>query len=226
MSYDLGMAVLIDGDGVNPEHFGRMLAWAARDRPVKIRRIYGSSDKLNTWMECIRNHCITPVINRTNYKNAADIMLAMDAAEMLHSKQVRSFCIVAHDNDFAGLVQWLHEKHAHVEVIWSSTLKEHNFSFQSGCDDSILEDELPYSDDPDPKAQEKLSGWKDAVRQVIKRHACEDGWMLLSEVRNRLKSNGQDIATRDYCHSKLSGLIDSCPEFEIRSERVRLRVQE
>ena len=223
-----GLAVLIDGDSVKPEYFGRVLVWAALNRTVEIRRIYGGCKKLNTWKECISSHGIESVINDTNYKNAADITLAVDAAEIHYSRHdINSFCIVTHDNDFAGLVRWLRRKEACVAVIWSSDPKEHKPSFEKECDYFIPIDNLPDPGNQDPEIQKKLLGWKDAVRKVIKEYANEEGWVLLSEVGNKLKSIGQGFDPHDYCHNKLSSLIKSCSEFETETgpERVKLRSQ-
>lgn len=223
-----GLAVLIDGDNMKPEYFGRVLIWATWNRTVKIRRIYGGSKKLNTWKKCIDSHGIESVINDTDYKNAADIMLAVDAAEIHYSKRdIGSFCIVTHDNDFAGLVKWLRGKGADVTVIWSSDPKEHKPSFESECDHFIPVDNLPDPGNQDPEIQKKLSGWKDAVREVIKKYANEEGWILLAEVGNKLRSIEQDFDPHDYCHNKLSSLIKSCSEFEIETgpERVKLSLQ-
>lgn len=220
-----GLAVLIDGDSVKPEYFERVLVWAARNRTVKIRRIYGGCKKLSTWEKCIDSHEIESVTNDTNYKNAADIMLAVDAAEIHYSGQdIDSFCIVTHDNDFAGLVKWLRGKGAYVTVIWSSDPEKHKPSFEDECDYFILIGNLPDSRNQDPEIQKKLLGWKDAVRKVIKEYANEEGWVLLSEVGNKLKSIGQGFDPHDYCHSKLSSLIKSCSEFETETgpERVKL----
>ena len=221
------VAVLIDGDNVEPRYFGRMLAWAARDKPVKIRRIYGSSEKLSAWTNCTTNHGIKHVNNPTAYENAADIMLAMDAAEILCSKLgVRDFCIVTHDNDFAGLVQWMHEKNVRVEVVWSSSPEKHKPSFRDMCDNFITVDELPHQDILEPEAREKLSEWKDMVVQAIKMHASNDGWALLSNVGNMMNLDMPGFKHADYCHKTLSSLIGSCPEFEIESDLVRLRCRE
>lgn len=221
------VAVLIDGDNVEPRYFGRMLAWAARDKPVKIRRIYGSSEKLGAWANCTANHGIKRVSNPTTYANAADIMLAMDAAEIFCSKLgVRDFCIVTHDNGFAGLVQWMCEKDARVEVVWSSSPEMHKPSFKDTCDGFITVDELPHHGILEPKAREKLSEWKDAAVQAIKTHAGNDGWALLSDVRNTMNSDMPGFKHADYCHKTLSSLVGSCPEFEIESDLVRLRCRE
>ena len=220
------LAVLIDGDFINPAHFGRVFAWAARSNEVIIRRIYGDHDKLEHWKECISNHGIESVPSYAKYKNAADIVLAVHAAEILYSnKEIGGFCIVTNDNDFAGLVKWIRDKGAYVAVVWSSSKDKHTPSFEDECNDFEYIDKLPPSDNPDPAARRKLSGWKEAVREAVYMPAREGGWALLSDVGSRLKEAGRGSDYRAYCHGDLLSLVRSCPEFETETgpDRVRSR---
>ena len=144
------IAVLIDGDFINPTNFGRVLAEAARCGEVVIRRIYGSPVKLSDWKEDIKRHEIEPVPTHASGKNIADVTLIINAVEILHSeKWINGFCIVTNDNDFAGLVIWLRKKGAFVEVIWSSDPVKHKPSFKDKCDKFKHIDELPESGDLD-----------------------------------------------------------------------------
>ena len=125
------LAVLIDGDSIDPEHLGRVLAKAGRYGTTSIRCIYGDHDKLSSWEECISNHGIESVPNSATYKNAADVMLIIDTAEILRSgRGIDGFCIIASDNDFAGLARWIRENKAYVAVIWSSGQNEHTPFFE------------------------------------------------------------------------------------------------
>ena len=218
------LAVLIDGDSINPAYFGRVLAEASRHGTVAIRRIYGNRGKLSDWEECISNHGIEPVLNSTTYKNAADIILTIHAVEILYSKkEINGFFIVTSDNDFAGLVKWIRDKGAYVAVVWSSSKEKHTPSFKDECNDFEYIDKLPPSDDPDPAAQGRLSDWKEAVREAVCMSAREDGWALLSDVGNKLKEIGHDFDYRAYCHGRLLPLVESCPEFETETEPDRVR---
>ena len=223
MSSDLRqLAVLIDGDSIDPECLGRVLAEADRHGTVTIRRIYGDQDRLSYWEKCINNYGIESVPNSTTYKNAADVTLIIDAAEILRSgeKGIGGFCIVTSDNDFAGLARWIRKKGAYVVVIWSSSPHKHEPSFEDECDAFMHVVDLPQADDLDPAAKRKLSGWKGMARKAICMYAQEDGWALLSNVGESLKG----INPRDYCHSQLLSLMKSCQEFETRDSRwVRLR---
>ena len=90
---------------------------------------------------------------------------------------------------------------------------------------TVYIEELSPLDNPDPAAQRKLSGWKEAVREAVHMSAREDGWALLSDVGNKLKEIGRDFDYRAYCHGDLLPLVKSCPEFETETgpDRVRSR---
>ena len=222
------LAVLIDGDFIDPADFGRVFAWAAGKGEVTMRRIYGNRVKLSDWRKCIDNHRIEPVSNYADGKNAADFTMTIDAMDILHTREdVNGFCIVVADNHFASLAKRLCKEEYFVAVLWGSRLNEHESSFKDECGVFRHVDELPPVDDPDPAAYKALSVWKDAVRDAIRMSAREEGWALLSDVGNMLKATGCEFDPSDYCHGKLFSLIESCSEFETKAgpERVRLRPQ-
>ena len=215
------LAVLIDGDFVEPELLGRVLAEASRHGTLDIRRIYGNREKLSDWKECIRRHGIEPVPNYASGRNAADITLIIDAMDMLNSGRVDGFCIVASDNHFAGLTSRIHKEGIFVVGIGSSDKPPS--SFKSACDGFRYVEDLPPSPNPDPVAQEALSGWKEAVKAAIRMSAPDGDWALLSTVGNNLKETGSALDPHAYCHGQLLSLIGSCPEFEVDLDRMRLR---
>ena len=221
------LAVLIDGDFIDPADFGRVFAWAAGSGEVTMRRIYGNREKLSDWRKCIDNHRIEPVNNYADGRNAADFTMTIDAMDILHTREdVSGFCIVTADNHFASLAKRLCKEEYFVAVLWSSRLNEHEPSFKDECDVIMHVDELPPMNDPDPAAHKALSVWKDAVRDAIRMPARREGWALLSDVGNMLKTR-REFDPSDYCHGKLLSLIESCSEFETKAgpERVRLRPQ-
>ena len=221
------LAVLIDGDYIDPAYFGRVLAEAGRHGIVDIRRIYANHVKLSCWEECISNHGIESVPNSATYKNAADVMLIIDAAEILRSgKGIDGFCIVTNDNDFAGLARWIREQGAYIAVIWSSDQNEHTPSFEDECDAFMYVADLSHVDNQDLTAQRKLLGWKEAVIDAVRMTAQKGGWALLSDVGNKLKETERDFDYRAYCHSELLPLVKSCQEFEVQEpDQMRLRHQ-
>ena len=221
------IAVLIDGDSIDPAYFGRVLVEADRHGTVEIRRIYSNHVKLSCWEECISNHGIESVPNSTTYKNAADVTMIIDAAEILHSgKGIDGFCIVTNDNDFAGLARWIREKGTYVAVIWSSDQNKHTPSFENEYDAFMYVADLSPTDNPDLTAQRRLSGWKEAVIDAIRVKAQKGGWARLSDVGNELKETGHNFDYRTYCHKELLSLVKSCPEFEVQEpDQMRLHHQ-
>ena len=220
------LAVLIDGDSIEPADFGRVFAWAAGRGEVILRRIYGNREKLSYWSKCIDKHGIEPVDNYADGGNAADFTMTIDAMDIIHSqKDVNGFCIVAADNHFASVVKRLGKEERFVAVLWSLGPNKPELSFKNGCDVFMRVDELPHADDPDPATRESQSIWKDAVRDAVYKLAPGEGWALLSDVGNLLKATGHDFTPSDYCHGNLFSLIKSCPEFETMAdpERTRLR---
>ena len=214
------LAVLIDGDFVKPKFLGRVLAEAGRRGTIGIRRIYGDEVKMSKWAECIDRHGITTVPNYAKGRNAADITLIIDAVDMLRSGKADGFCIVASDNHFAGLAGRIRKKGIYIMGIGS--LKNKPSAFKEKCDDFKYVDDLPLSDNPDPAAQKVLSDWKGDVKNAILKSAPDGGWVLLSKVGDNLKVAGVSIKPRYYCHGRKPSLFDSCLEFEVKDNRVRL----
>ena len=112
------LAVLIDGDSIDPTDFGRVFAWVASRGEVVMRRIYGNHRKISDWRKCIGNHRIEPVNNYADGRNAADFTMTIDAMDIFHAwKDINGFCIVVADNHFASLARRLCKKEYFVVVL-------------------------------------------------------------------------------------------------------------
>ena len=209
------LAVLIDGDSLDPGSLGRIMAEASRHGNVVIRRIYGNYDNLSYWAECIRHHKIKPVLNPARYKNAADIALIIDAVEVLCSgEKIDGFCIVASDNDFAVMANWIRRKEIFVVGIGSSKTPPIDFKYE--CDVFRYIEDLPPLDNPDPTVQRDLANWKEVVKKAVDVSAGENGWALLSKVGSNLKEIKPVLDLRSYCHNNLLSLVKSCTEFDVQ----------
>ena len=113
-SATLPLAVLIDGDNAQPSLIEDVLAEAAKHGDVIIRRIYGdwTTKELSGWKDYINSHAITPMqqFRNTVGKNSTDSAMIIDAMEILHSKDVRGFCLVSSDSDYTSLAIKIREK--------------------------------------------------------------------------------------------------------------------
>lgn len=104
------VAVLVDGDNISGKHAAAILARAATHGEPTITRVYLDTQRGLDWSSAFGYR----VIHAGNGKNAADILLALDAMEMLLTKGVQSFVIASSDGDFTHLAMRLRESGAKV----------------------------------------------------------------------------------------------------------------
>jgi hypothetical protein len=111
--FDRPLAFLVDGDNATASLVPQMLAEAGRHGAVIIRRVYGdwASGRLASWKPAVQEHALLPIQQFANVagKNATDSALIIDAMDILHSGEVRGFCIVSSDSDYTRLATRLRE---------------------------------------------------------------------------------------------------------------------
>ena len=107
------VALIIDADNATPKLIDRMLAEAAKQGAVTIRRIYGDWTKPNMtgWKDILNDHAIQPIqqFRYTVGKNATDSAMIIDAMDILHANVVDAFCIVSSDSDYTRLATRIRE---------------------------------------------------------------------------------------------------------------------
>ena len=107
------LAVLIDGENASPRHARAVFDTAGKIGAAAVRRIYGdfSKGRLASWSGVIRSYPIVPCHRPAHArgKNAADIALAIDAMDPMHSARLEGFLPVGSDSDFTRLAQRLRE---------------------------------------------------------------------------------------------------------------------
>ena len=214
----LNLAVLIDGDNINPAYLGRIFAWATDHGDVIMRRIYCNDIVQSSWKKCINVHKLSHVKNYADGRNATDFTMTIDAIDITTArKNIDGFCIVAADNGYVSLVNRLHRNHF-VAVLWCHDLNKPSPSFGYECDEFVYVAKLPENNDPDADV---LPAWKDIIKKAVVKSAGRDGWAYISDVGGRLNQ----LKLSDYCHTRLATLIETCDEFEILTDRqlVRLR---
>ena len=101
------IALLIDADNSPAKSIQKILSELARHGKVNIRRAYGNwtSRNLKGWEAVLQENAIQPIqqYDLTKGKNATDIAMAIDAMDMLYTKQIDTFCLVTSDCDFTPL---------------------------------------------------------------------------------------------------------------------------
>lgn len=121
-------ALLIDGENYPAVQANVALEIARRQGHLVVQRVYANwSRPVNqAWIEPVARYGLQPVHHErvaTN-KNATDILLVVEAMDLLYGKQIDRFCLVTGDSDYVPLVKRLRKAGKEVIVIGSEHTAE------------------------------------------------------------------------------------------------------
>ncbi|MFU8926009.1 NYN domain-containing protein [Acinetobacter puyangensis] len=148
------LAVLIDADNSSVNSIQSVLEEVAKYGIASVKRVYGdwSSETLKSWREVLLPHAITPVqqFAYTKGKDATDMILIIDAMDLLYGGALDGFCIVSSDSDFTPLASRIRESGLLVYGFGRNKTPE---AFRKACDKFIYIENLVL-DDKDEIKQE------------------------------------------------------------------------
>lgn len=211
------VALLIDADNASPDGFEDVLAILAELGPVNLRRAYGNWAKpaLKGWAALTHRHAIVPVqqFDVVKGKSATDMLMTIEAMDLLLSGRVDAFGLMSSDSDFMPLAMRLRQD---VEVYGFGTGKTPE-SFRQACNRFILTDELGKpepalvaEDEDGPDGDDTLFKALAAAWKASKRD--EKGFARLGDVGNRLNA-GSSFDVRSTGYSSLSELVQKNRQF-------------
>ncbi|ORE90764.1 NYN domain-containing protein [Aurantimonas sp. 22II-16-19i] len=220
------LAVLIDADNASSKIADGLFEEIAKIGEASVRRVYGdfSTTRSKGWVETLARHAIVPQqqFPYTIGKNASDITLVIDAMDLLHSGRFDGFCLVSSDSDFTRLASRIREQGVDVFGFGEQKTPE---SFRQACRRFIYtENLLPERADPDRATDapttKPLARKEEATRlllRVIAQMDSEDGWINLGGFGKQILNLAPDFDPRTYGFKKLSDLVRSTKEFEVRT---------
>ena len=245
-------AVLIDADNSSISAIPSVLEEVAKYGIASVKRVYGdwSSETLKNWREVLLAHAITPVqqFAYTKGKDATDMILIIDAMDLLYAGALDGFCIVSSDSDFTPLASRIRENGLSVYGFGKKKTPE---AFKKACDKFIYVENLivdsdlknieeEYLSEPTDKKltetlktveQKALTQSKEysppetvdratlnLIYKAVKDNADENGWANLSMVGQYISAVKPDFDSRNYGRAKLSGLIKTLNLFETKIE--------
>lgn len=234
-------ALLIDAENADIKYLTNILNELKTYGNVTYKRMYGdfTSSSMKEWNRRALEYAIVPIQqpHYSKYKNAADIMLVIDAMDILYNKSVDGFCIVSNDSDYTRLVNRLCE--AGYEVIGmgssnaSKTLKAACTEFKNL--EKIFSDDL---DSVDTKPQNGRKGKKAAapavedeyddkgtITPVEEIHQAildligkEDDRAGLGGIKSTLQRQYTDFDERNYGFTTIRKFIESMKDFQVVQE--------
>lgn len=131
---DARIALLIDADNSPAAKIDVILAELAKFGVANIRRAYGNWKKseLKGWEQVLHEYAIRPIqqFDYSKGKNATDMVMAIDALDLLYTDRPDAFGIVSSDADFTPLVMHLRAKGA---TVWGFGAKKTPEPFVNAC---------------------------------------------------------------------------------------------
>lgn len=180
------VAVLVDGDNF-PATGARAIDHLARaHRRVDVQRCYLNAQKTSGWAE-------TPgyrLLHAGAGKNAADLLLSIDAMELAMSSDIGLFVLASSDGDFTHLATRLRERGLTVLGIGEAKAPA---AFRCACSGftevqvaarpAALPKPAPKAPTPPtPRALPPGLGLDETIRREIARHSQQGKGMLITEL--------------------------------------------
>jgi len=219
------IALLIDADNASPEHLDEVLLVLGELGAINVRRAYGNWAKtsLKGWGNLTGIHSIVPMqqFDVAKGKSATDMRMTIDAMDLLYRGHVDGFGIMSSDSDFLPLAQRIREEG--LPVYGFGTTKT-PLGFRQACtrffDVAALH--LPHEPAAPGDSSSEAAGGVDAelidlLGQAYKASKRDDeGYASLSELGQRATAVSS-FAARNYGFTRLSDLIRSIPNFEVKT---------
>jgi hypothetical protein len=229
------IVVLIDADNAQVGKLRTIMAEIVAHGHIIVKRAYGdwSNQSLKNWKEELNYLAIQPIqqFSYTSGKNSTDIVMAIDAMDLLHSGKYDTFVLVSSDSDFTSLASRLKSSEIYVYGIGEKKTPQ---AFRNACDDFIftenliaLENKIDNNEINNENITQKIeqkpeSKGKKPKNEIKKNNnitkllniACEtygddDGWTYISVAGSYIKRSMPDFNPKNYGFSKLTELIAS-----------------
>ncbi len=223
-------ALLIDSENTSVKYLDTILKELGKYGQVTYKRMYGdfTMDYLSEWNQKALEYAIVQ-IQQPRYskaKNAADIMLVIDAMDILYTKNVDGFCIVSSDSDFTRLVNRLSEDGMTVIGMGKSdaskTLKTACTEFKNL--EKIYEAELSVEveskeeteiDKLDNASITPLCEIKKNILEIVQQQENKGERAGLGGIKSQLQRVYTDFDERNYGYSSMTTFIKDLKEFEM-----------
>lgn len=226
------LAVLIDADNASPKLAHAIFAEIAKLGDANIRRNYGdfSNTNLGWTREIMLEHGIIPQqqFAYTKGKNASDILMVIDAMDLMHRGGLDGFCLVTSDSDFTRLAQRLREEGL---AVYGFGEKKTPAAFRKACSQFIFVENLTATageENQKTNVKEKPSKAVPLLKKAIADIEDDDGWTNLGVLGKQVLQHDSAFDARTYGSAKLSDLVERTGKFEMqrpKSGGIRVRLK-
>ncbi len=220
------IALFIDSDNISFRAIEGIINELSKYGVVNIRQAYGNwtKDNLKNWEEKLLEFAIKPIqqFDYSKNKNATDILMTIDAIDMLHTKKIDAFAFATSDSDFTPVVMRVQQEGIKV---FGFGEKKTPKPFLAACSQFIFTENLmQHGNSPasEPQLQSKKTTkdlktdkWLlNILRTAQSQTMDEFGWSNLADMGAYI-SNNSSFSPINYGYKKLSGLLKAIDIFDI-----------
>ena len=177
------IAVLVDGDNIGANLAQKIEQIGKRQGRADVMRVYMNATHRSGWLD----QAGFRVMHSGCGKNAADLLLSIDAMELALSQGFERFVIASSDGDFVHLAQRLRERGASVVGVGEAKAPE---AYQAACSAfEVIERVSPCADTSSTQApnSEGVSGFDCDIRKMISAHSVKGQGMPIAVLGQKMR---------------------------------------
>ncbi len=223
------IALFIDCDNISHKAIEGIINELSKYGIVNIRQAYGNwtKDNLKNWEDKLLEFAIKPIqqFDYSRNKNATDILMTIDAIDLLHTKDIDAFAFATSDSDFTPVVMRVQ---AEGIKVFGFGEKKTPKPFMAACSQFIFTEKLmrspvEHTKDSDPtqapirknaKALRQDTWLVNVLRNAVDHTMDEYGWANMAEIGIYI-NNSTSFSPVNYGYKKLSNLIKETDLFDI-----------
>lgn len=210
------VALLIDGENISATFATTIMTEVRKLGDPAIRRVYGKADHVAAWdAEGFR------LMQTRPGKNAADLLLSIEAMTLALRDGITAFAIASSDGDFVYLATQLRE--IGVTVLGLGEEKAPT-AFRNSCSRFCML--KPQANSPETAPKWPATKIIPLVRDILHYTNRPEGWGDLSWIGQHLRRRDPDFDSRDYGHPTLESLIEGVRYFETSRHDTGLRLRD
>ena len=223
------IALFIDCDNISHRSIEGIINELIKYGVVNIRHAYGNwtKDNLKNWEEKLLEFAIKPIqqFDYSKNKNATDILMTIDAIDLLHTKDIDAFAFATSDSDFTPVVMRVQ---AEGIKVYGFGEKKTPKPFMAACSQFIFTEKLMMNSTHSAENEDILQApvrksgkamradtWLvNVLRTAVEQTMDEKGWANLADVGQYI-NNSTSFSPINFGYKKLSNLIDEIDLFDV-----------
>lgn len=229
------IALFIDCDNISHRSIEGIINELSKYGVVNIRQAYGNwtKDNLKNWEDKLLEFAIKPIqqFDYSKNKNATDILMTIDAIDLLHTKDIDAFAFATSDSDFTPVVMRVQNEGIKVygfgerktpkpfmvacsQFIFTEQLMKQETSKEVSSGDLRSVDAVQAPVKKSGKEMRQDTWLVNVLRTALEQTMDEDGWANLASIGQYI-NNSTSFSPINFGYKKLSNLISEIDLFDI-----------